>query len=70
MRRLRLIADVVSVTYAEDADNRMARRAFVGEKMASMDAEVFPLMVGFMTGPETVPDHLVHPGILDRIRNA
>jgi menaquinone-9 beta-reductase len=70
MRRLRLIADVVSVTYAEDADNRMARRAFIGEKMASMDAEVFPLLIGFMTGPETVPDHLVHPGILDRIRNA
>ena len=70
MRRLRLIADVTSVTYAEDADNRMARRAFVGEKFASMDAEVFPLMAGFMTGPETVPDQLVHPGILDRIRNA
>ena len=70
MRKLRLIADVVSVTFAEDADNRMARRAFLGEKMASMDAEVFPLLVGFMTGPETVPDHLVQPGILDRIRNA
>ena len=70
MRRLRLIADIVSATYAEDADNRAARRAFVGEKMASMDAEVFPLLVGFMTGPETVPGELVHAGILDRIRNA
>jgi 2-polyprenyl-6-methoxyphenol hydroxylase-like FAD-dependent oxidoreductase len=70
MRRLRLIADVVSVTYAEDADNRIARRAFLGEKMATMDAEVFPLLVGFMTGPETIPDQLVHPQILDRIRNA
>ena len=70
MRRLRLIADVVSVTYAEDADNRAARRAFVREKMASIDAEVFPLLVGFLTGPETVPDDLVHQGILDRIRNA
>jgi 2-polyprenyl-6-methoxyphenol hydroxylase-like FAD-dependent oxidoreductase len=70
MRRLRLIADVVSVTFAEDADNRMARRAFLGEKMASMDPEVFPLLVGFMTGPETVPDHVVHPEILDRIRSA
>jgi hypothetical protein len=55
---------------AADADNRMARRAFFGEKMASMDAEVFPLMVGFMTGPETVPDHVVHPRILEAIRNA
>jgi 2-polyprenyl-6-methoxyphenol hydroxylase-like FAD-dependent oxidoreductase len=70
MRRLGLIADVVSVTYAEDADNRQARRMFFGEKMASMDAEVFPLMVGFRTGPETIPDQLVRPEILDRIRNA
>lgn len=70
MRRLRLIADVVSVTFSEDADNRMARRAFFGEKMDSMDAEVFPLLAGFMTGPETIPDHLVHTGILDLIRNA
>ena len=70
MRRLRLIADVVSATFTEDADNRMARRALFGEKMDSMDAEVFPLLVGFMTGPETVPDHLVHTGILDLIRNA
>ncbi|MGO8957108.1 MAG: FAD-dependent oxidoreductase [Streptosporangiaceae bacterium] len=70
MRTLRLIADAVSVTFAEDADNRAARRRFLGEKMASMDAEVFPLLVGFMTGPETVPEHLVQSGILDRIRNA
>jgi 2-polyprenyl-6-methoxyphenol hydroxylase-like FAD-dependent oxidoreductase len=70
MRRLRLIADVISVTYAEDADNRLARRLFLAGKMASMDAEVFPLLVGSFTGPETVPDHLVNPGILDRIRNA
>jgi hypothetical protein len=70
MRRLRLIADVVSVTFAEDADNRVARRAFLGEKMASMDAEVFPFVVGFMTGPETIPGQLVHPEILDRIRDA
>ena len=70
MRRLRLIADVVSVTYAEDADNRTARRQFVGERMAIMDAEIFPLLVAFMTGPETIPDQVVNPQILDRIRNA
>jgi 2-polyprenyl-6-methoxyphenol hydroxylase-like FAD-dependent oxidoreductase len=70
MRRLRLIADVVSVTFVEDAGNRLARRAFLGEKMASMDAEVFPLVVGFMTGPETIPGQVVHPEILDRIRSA
>jgi len=70
MRRVRLIADVVSATYAEDTDNRMARMAFVGEKMASMDPELFPLLAAFMTGPETVPDQLVNPQILDRIREA
>ena len=70
MRTLRLIGDVISVTYTEDADNRFARRAFFGEKMAVMDPEVFPLLVGFATGPETVPDQLVDPQILDRIRNA
>lgn len=70
MRRLRLIADIVSATYAEDADNRVARRVFVGEKMTGMDAEVFPLLVAFMTGPETIPDQLVNPQILDRIRSA
>jgi len=70
MRRLRLIADVISVTYAEDADNRMARRMYFAGRMASMDPEIFPLVVGFITSPETVPDHLVNPGILDRIRAA
>jgi menaquinone-9 beta-reductase len=70
MRRLRLIADVVSVTYAEDAGNRVARRAFVAEKMARMDPEIFQLQVAFITGPETVPDEFVNPQILDRIRSA
>ncbi len=70
MRKLRLIADVVSVTFTEDADNRMARRTFVGDRMASMDAEVFPLLVGFITGPDTVPGQLVQHGVLDQIRNA
>jgi 2-polyprenyl-6-methoxyphenol hydroxylase-like FAD-dependent oxidoreductase len=70
MRRLRLIADVISVSQAEDADNRAARRAFFGEKMATMDPELFPLLVGAFAGPEQVPDELVDPRILDRIRAA
>lgn len=70
MRRLRLVADVMAVTHAEDADNRMARRQFLGEKVASMDAQVFPLMVGILNGPETIPEQLVDAGILDTIRNA
>ncbi|GAC1541709.1 MAG: hypothetical protein NVS3B12_29420 [Acidimicrobiales bacterium] len=34
MERLRLMADVISVSQAEDADNRAARRAYVGERTA------------------------------------
>ena len=50
MRRLRLLADVVSVTFAEDADNRQARRAWMGERQAAMDPEVFPLVAGIFAG--------------------
>jgi len=70
MERLRLIADVISVSQAEDADNRPARRAYFGERMATMDPEVFPLLLGAFAGPETVPQELVDPAILDRIRGA
>jgi len=70
MRRLRLLADVLAVTFAEDAENRPARRAWVGERMAAMDPEVFPLFVGILAGPETVPTDLVDDAILDRIRSA
>jgi len=70
MARLRLVADVVAVTQAEDADNRPARRAFFGEKMATMDPELFPLLVGAFAGPETIPSDLINPAILDRIRSA
>jgi 2-polyprenyl-6-methoxyphenol hydroxylase-like FAD-dependent oxidoreductase len=70
MRRERLLADVFAVTHAEDAGNRMARRQFLGEKVASLDPEVFPLLLGALAGPETIPDELVDQGILDRIRSA
>ena len=70
MRRLRLIADVVSATEAEDADNRQARRAFMSQRFAAMDPEVFPLLVGPFAGPETVPDEVFESPILERIRNA
>ena len=70
MERLRLIADVLAVGQAEDADNRSARRAFLAERVATMDQEVFPLLVGSFLGPETVPAELVDPGLLDRIRAA
>jgi 2-polyprenyl-6-methoxyphenol hydroxylase-like FAD-dependent oxidoreductase len=70
MKRLRFAADVATVTQAEDADNRAQRRALVAEKMAAMDPDVFPVIVGMFTGPETIPDEIVDPGLLDRIRNA
>jgi 2-polyprenyl-6-methoxyphenol hydroxylase-like FAD-dependent oxidoreductase len=70
MERLRFIADLVSVTQAEDADNTAARRAFVADKMAAMDPEVFGVLAGAFAGPETVPDELLDPTLLDRIRAA
>jgi 2-polyprenyl-6-methoxyphenol hydroxylase-like FAD-dependent oxidoreductase len=70
MRRLRFIADVVSASQAEDANNRPARRAFMGERMARMDPEIMPLLMGAFVGPETVPDELINEGLLDRIRAA
>ena len=44
MARLRFVADVMAATQAEDADNRDARRRYVNERMASMEAPVFPLI--------------------------
>ena len=70
MERLRLIADVIAVSQAEDADNRPARRAYFVERMATMDPEIMGLMLGAFAGPETIPEELVDPGLLDRIRSA
>jgi hypothetical protein len=70
MERLRFGADIVAVTQAEDADNRPARRAYLGERMARMDPEVFPVLFGLFAGPETIPPELVDPALLDRIRAA
>jgi 2-polyprenyl-6-methoxyphenol hydroxylase-like FAD-dependent oxidoreductase len=70
MRRLRLMADVIAVADVEDADNRPARLAFMGERTATPDGELFPLLAGAFAGPETAPDELFDPAILERIRNA
>jgi 2-polyprenyl-6-methoxyphenol hydroxylase-like FAD-dependent oxidoreductase len=70
MERLRLIADVAAITQAEDAENRSARRAFFAKKMDTMDPDLFPLMIGGLAGPETIPPDLVDVAILDRIRAA
>ena len=60
--RLRFAADLIAVTHAEDADNRDARRSYVSERMANMDPEVFPLIVGVFAGPETIGEELLDPG--------
>ena len=70
MERLRFGADIIAVTNAEDAENRQARLEFVGERMAVMDPEVFPVLFGLFAGPENVPGELVNPDLLARIRAA
>ncbi len=70
MATLRLIADMMAVSQAEDCDNRDARIAYVGERVAAMAPEVFALIAGAYAGPETVPPELVDPTLLDRIRAA
>ena len=68
MRRLRLIADVVAMTQAEDSDRRAARREYFAGRMATMDPTVFPLLLGAFMGPETIPSEIVDESILDEIR--
>lgn len=68
LSRLRFIADVVAVAYAEDAENRAARRAFLAREIADGNPEIMGLMIGSFAGPELVPDDLLRPDLLDRIR--
>lgn len=68
MTRLRFIADVVAVAYAEDAENRAARRAFLAQEIADGNPEIMGLMIGSFAGPELVSDDLLRPDLLDRIR--
>jgi 2-polyprenyl-6-methoxyphenol hydroxylase-like FAD-dependent oxidoreductase len=70
MRRLRFLADMVSVSQAEDAGNRAARRAFLVERMAQGDPEIMGLLMGMIGGPENVPPELINGELLDRIRAA
>ena len=70
MERLRLIADVIAVTQAEDADNRSARRAYVLERQLSFDPEIMGLLMGAFGGPENIPDEAIDWTLLDRIRAA
>ena len=68
MKCVRFIADIMAVAQVEDVGNRAARRRYVNERMANMEAPVFPLIVGLFAGPETIGDELLDPGLLDDIR--
>ena len=70
MKRLRLVADVLSVAKAEDAHNRSARRAYFDELMAAQDPQVSLLLRGAFAGPETIPTELVRASVLERLRSA
>jgi 2-polyprenyl-6-methoxyphenol hydroxylase-like FAD-dependent oxidoreductase len=70
MERLRLIADIIAVSEAEDAANQPARRDFVARQNADPDSGLLTLMLGAFAGPETVPDELVDHTWPDRIRAA
>jgi hypothetical protein len=70
MERLRFIADLIAISQSEDADNRPARRAYVNERMATMDPEIMGLLMGAFAGPETVPAELLDDSLFERIRSA
>jgi 2-polyprenyl-6-methoxyphenol hydroxylase-like FAD-dependent oxidoreductase len=70
MERLRLVADVLSVAKAEDADNRSARRAYFDELVAAGDPQVSLLLRGIFAGPETIPAELVRASVLECLRSA
>jgi 2-polyprenyl-6-methoxyphenol hydroxylase-like FAD-dependent oxidoreductase len=70
MARLRLIADVVAVVQAEDADDQPARREAFATAMADADSGLLVLMLGAFAGPETVPAELVDETWPDRLRAA
>lgn len=70
LRRLRLIADLVSAATVEaDAGRATRRRRFAGA-MARMDSGICRLMLGMFAGPETIAADLADDVVLDRLRAA
>jgi 2-polyprenyl-6-methoxyphenol hydroxylase-like FAD-dependent oxidoreductase len=70
MERLRFIADILAATFAEDVDNRPARRAFFLERRAAMDPQMMTLLAASFAGPENMPSEAIDPTLLDQIRSA
>src|SRR4029453_9283423 len=67
MRRLRLAADLVGVTYCEDTDDRLDRHARMAELQAS-DGGVFSVITAIYGGPEVFPAEAFDPVVLDLVR--
>jgi 2-polyprenyl-6-methoxyphenol hydroxylase-like FAD-dependent oxidoreductase len=67
MRRLRLVADLVSAATIEAGDKRPARRWRFAEAMARSDSGIFSLVLGMFAGPETIPAQLVDEAVLDSL---
>jgi 2-polyprenyl-6-methoxyphenol hydroxylase-like FAD-dependent oxidoreductase len=59
LRRLRLAADLVNAASVVPGADRSRRRRAFAAAMASMQAPVFPIVVGLYAGPETIPDDIV-----------
>ncbi len=70
MARLRLIADILAVVQAEDAEDQPARRERYAEAANDPDTGLLVLMIGAFAGPESVPDEFVHFDWPDRLRAA
>ena len=70
MKRLRFIADVMSVAQSEDADNRKARRDMFAQLQATQDPAFFALLVGAFAEPMSVTDEQVDDALLAKIRAA
>lgn len=68
MRRLRLIGDLIAAATVEAGAGRSTRRKHFAHAMATMDADIFPLVLGMFAGPETIPAHLVDEAVLQRFR--
>lgn len=69
MRRLRLAADVIGATYAEDADNRAARHAKSGELQAT-DERMLSVLASPFAGPECFAPEMFDDELVTLVRTA
>lgn len=70
LRRLRLIAELVSAATVDAGAGRAVRRRRFAEAMATMDSGICQLVLGMFAGPETIAADLVDDVVLDHMRAA